>query len=340
MAKLNSSNIGPGGNWIINGDAAVLQAGVIGTMYNSDYWGDQWKYIQNGSMVNYGNRGATVPTLAESGHLSPYCIAVDVTTGDPTIGAGDFSHIEQPIEGYILRQLWGNWVTLSFWHKHYRTGTYSVSIRNAAATESYVMEYTQDVTETWEKEVLTFKLYDTAGTWVFTNAVALYVGFNISCGTTYSTSSLNQWVSGNYIASSNQENGNYAAADIFRLSQVKLEVGTQATPFYDRPYHVEQALCQRYYETGHVQDIASVYNASYIQLPRNIFAQAKRTSSPSVSLSSVSWLPGSGGGFGTIGTIYSTTRDEWSYSNIYNTTAGTLGYSGKVQYDYAATDQM
>jgi len=60
----------------------------------------------------------------------------------------------------------------------------------------------------------------------------------------------------------------------FDLAQIQLEEGTIATPFENRPYGTELALCQRYYEpcvnfwTGQTVATAFYYSASYYSVPK------------------------------------------------------------------------
>jgi hypothetical protein len=50
------------------------------------------------------------------------------------------------------------------------------------------------------------------------------------------------------LGTSAQVNFLAAAANTFYLTGVQLEVGSVATPFEHRPYGMELALCQRYYQ--------------------------------------------------------------------------------------------
>jgi hypothetical protein len=55
--------------------------------------------------------------------------------------------------------------------------------------------------------------------------------------------------------------GTAGAADYFEITGVQLEVGSQATPFEQRPIGTELALCQRYYEKFSATSIYTVYGS-------------------------------------------------------------------------------
>jgi len=89
------------------------------------------------------DKTADAPTVAEAGVFTQHCLDVDVTTADTSIAAGDYSLLFQPIEGYNsldlgFGQSGTRYLTLSFWHKHTKTGTQSVAITNSDNSRSYL----------------------------------------------------------------------------------------------------------------------------------------------------------------------------------------------------------
>jgi hypothetical protein len=194
---------------------------------------------------------ADAPTAAEAGVYTQHCLHLDVTTADTSIAAGDFHMVEHFVEGlnaarFGFGQASTRYVTLSFWHKHTVAGTYCVFIRNSGANRSYLAEYTQSVTDTWEKAEITIPV-DTSGTWLYTNGVGLKVGFAVAMGSTYH-GTVDTWNAANVFATSNQVNGLSSTSNNFKLALVQLEAGSQATDFEARDAGTELALCQRYYE--------------------------------------------------------------------------------------------
>lgn len=194
---------------------------------------------------------ADSPTVVEAGVHSSSCYLFDVTTADAAIAAGQYAIIYQSIEGVNIAplgfgQAGTRYITLSFWHKHTKTGIYCVALRNSAANRSYVAEYTQSISNTWEKAIITIPV-DTAGTWLYDIGAGVIVIFAIACGSTFQTAA-NVWTAGNYFATVNQVNALDNVVNNFKLALIQLEAGAIATSFETRSAGHELTLCQRYYE--------------------------------------------------------------------------------------------
>ena len=251
MAKLNSSNIGPGDNVIINGDFNIWQRGIsFPSISSAAYHADRFLVGTAGAMRYTAALSTDVPTVSQSGHKSNYSVLLDCTTVDTSLTTTDHFHIIYGVEGLDVKALMGKVVTLSFWVKATKTGTYCVSFSNPT-DRSYIVEYTVNTTDTWEKKIITLTMHDgSSGTWDYGVGLGMAISFVLASGPTYRTSTLDEWQTGLYLASNNQVNGCDNVANDFRLSQVKLEIGSVATPFGDRDFHEEHRLCQRYYEVS------------------------------------------------------------------------------------------
>ena len=195
-------------------------------------------------------------------------IEVDVTTADTSLGAGDFSTVSYKIEGYDIADLLSGsasakTITISFTHKHTKTGIHCVSLRNGAGDRSYVFEYTQSVANTEETHEETIAL-DQSGTWLTTNGIGILLRFCSGAGSTWHTSA-DTWAAGNYVATSNQVNDMDNASNYFRITDVQFELGSVATALEYRPYGKELALCQRYYFKETAADIYSGFALSMVE---------------------------------------------------------------------------
>ena len=244
-------------NLIINGGMNVAQRGTTFTAA-SGFTLDRWEIGNVGTMVVDISQqtNATAPAL-----LSSY-LYYEVTTADVTIATTALSLIAQHIEGYNIVPL--GWhlteqsdkkdVTLSFWHKHTKTGTNCVSLRNADVTRSYVVEYTQTVSDTWEYESITIPA-PTDGTWEVDNSSGIQILFGAAVGATYQAAK-DTWHTGNYLATSSQINNVDDTANKMRFTGIQLEVGDTATEFENRMFAEELALCQRYFEKSYNYDTA------------------------------------------------------------------------------------
>jgi hypothetical protein len=238
----------PSTNALINSDFNIWQRGTsFAAIASLAYSADRFIYSKVGAMVHTVSRSTDVPTIAESEHLSKYSILIDCTTVDSSLAAGDYCTISQKIEGYNYLPLAQRPMTLSFWHKHTKTGTYCVALNNSGSDRSYVAEYTQTTTNTWEKATINILASPSAGTWDYINGVGLVVRWTLASGTTFHGIA-DTWESENDLATSSQVNACLSTSNNFRLAQVELVAGNVATKFEHRQIAVEEASCKRYYE--------------------------------------------------------------------------------------------
>ena len=225
-----------GKNYIINGQGLINQRGAqVGF---SSYFADRWRWNKGSTGVVNGN---TV-----GGYLE-----IDVTTVDTSIATSDYAMLEQPIEGNNVTDLGlgtasAKTVTLSFKHKHTKTGINCVSLMNSDRSRCYIVEYTQSVSNTEETVTMTVVL-DTAGTWVSGTGKGLQVAFCAMTGDSFHGAA-GTWAAGsNRFGTSNQVNNYDSVSNYFRITDVKLEIGSAATEFMPDDYEVLLAKCQRYY---------------------------------------------------------------------------------------------
>jgi hypothetical protein len=241
-----------GKNALINGDFQIWQEGTsFASIANGVYPCEMWRYTKVGAMVHTVSQSSDVPTIAEAGRKIPYSILVDCTTVDAAIAASDQCYLVNFVEGYNFVNIAGVGLCLQFWHKHTKTGTYCVGVRNSGPDRSFVREYTQAVSDTWEFASVLIDASPSAGTWDYTNGVGIAVIFSIAAGTDFQTTA-NAWqTAGNTFATANQVNACDNTANNFRLAGVQLEQGSVATEFEARRFDDELAACQRYWEKSY-----------------------------------------------------------------------------------------
>jgi hypothetical protein len=240
-------------NAIINGDFNVWQRGTTFSVSAAGtYTADRWRYGGASSTAVFTvSRSTDVPTLAEAGRLFNYSLLADCTTADASIAAGDVVAFTHRVEGYNWLPLAQREITLSFWAKATKTGTYCVALRNSATDRSCVQEYTISVTDTWEKKTVTFPASPSAGTWDYTTGIGIDVGFCLAAGSTFHASAAGAWETGNFLATANQVNGVDDTANNFRLTGVQLELGNVATEFEYCSIQDAVLRCQRYYQKSY-----------------------------------------------------------------------------------------
>ena len=143
---------------------------------------------------------------------------------------------------------WGNTkksLTLSFYARTNKPGQRSVSIVSGQFGQNhYIATFTLDAVDVWEKIEITVPpppAFPTSGDY----GLRLYWG--LSVGSSYSTTTTNQWTSGNPFAATGDQKITGVDGATYEMTGVQLEVGKNATDFEHRPYGEELALCQRYY---------------------------------------------------------------------------------------------
>jgi hypothetical protein len=173
------------------------------------------------------------------------------TTADSSLSAAQFALIRHNIEGLNSGDLaWGTAsakaVTVSFWVRSSLTGTFGGALTNSAVNRSYVFEYAIAAADTWEYKTITIP-GETTGTWLTTNGVGIRLEFSMGAGSNF------QGTAGSWTATSQRTTA--ASVSVigtlnatWQITGVQLEVGTVATPFERRPFGMELALCQRYFE--------------------------------------------------------------------------------------------
>lgn len=235
-------------NKIINGHPLVAQRGTsFAAPASGAYNLDMWSNLNTSAGVFTISQQTDVP----SSNIFQNSLRVAVTTADASIAAGDLAVLRQWIEGYNVRDLIGQTFCVSFWVRSTKTGIHCVSLRNSGTDRSYILEYTVNVTNTWEfKTVVVSGGLITAGTWDWTNGKGLSVDFVLAAGSTFQ-STAGAWQSSNVYATSNQVNCLDSNSNIFAITGVQLELGAAATPFEHRPISEEVARCQRYYEKSY-----------------------------------------------------------------------------------------
>ena len=240
-------------NLIINGAMKVAQRGTSFTGLtngNTDYTLDRWRWSEGGTISFVTD--VTQDTSAPDGFASSYKIAV--TTAAPSLGANHSLRLMTRLEGQDLQQTaFGTSnaknLTLSFWVKSNKTGTYIAWFYNNDAARQIAKAYTVDAADTWEYKALTID-GDTISGFTNDNGVSIQLEFVLAAGSDYTSGTLaTTWQADN---NANRYVGNVNLADstsnYWQITGVQLEVGDTATPFEHRSYGDELARCERYFQ--------------------------------------------------------------------------------------------
>ena len=296
--QMTAGNGLPYRNLIINGDMRIAQrgtsvTGITGTGY---YTVDRWNTV----LTTAGTWTQTQDTDVPTGQGFSSSLKLSCTTADASLSAGGQLNIQQRIEAQNLQHLkYGTSnaesLTMSFWVKSNKTGTYTFWIYQDDDVRAISKTYTIDSANTWEKKTITIE-GDTIGVIDNNNGAGFWVGFYLSAGSNFTSGILNTSWNTNVPAervSSSQTNLEDTIGNYINITGVQLEVGDTATPFEHQPYDVELARCQRYcevYKWGSaspdgVSLLANVYTASSKPKTQGISYKVIKRANPTISIS-------------------------------------------------------
>ncbi len=238
-----------GANLIINGDMRIAQRGTVTGLTATGYGGaDRFSL----GITTIGTW--TLQQTVDGPDGFSTCQEAVCTTADASPAAGDAVIMQHKFEGLNVQHLnYGSaqaeTVTVSFWCKSDKTGTVVAELYQADGPYQVSQSFTIDVADTWEQKTLTFA-GNTLGAITDDNTVGLQFNIWLDAGTNFTSGTLNT----SWAARTNADRAaglTLALADAtsnyFRLTGVKLEVGSTATAFVPDDYATALAKCQRYY---------------------------------------------------------------------------------------------
>jgi len=239
-------------NIIINGDMSIAQRGTsTASITTSNYYTvDRF----NMAITTLGTWTQSQSTDVPSGQGFAKSFKIECTTADASPASGDVLQIQQRFEGQNLQYLkYGtanaSSLTLSFWVKSNKTGTYVASFYNSDNARHISKSYTIDTADTWEKKTITYA-GDTVGALDNDNASSLLLILFMGAGTDFTSGTLaTSWNS--YVAANScvgQVNLADSTSNYINITGVQLEAGTTASDFEFLPYDVNLRRCYRYYQ--------------------------------------------------------------------------------------------
>jgi len=236
-------------NLIINGAMQVAQRGTQTNQTTAFTACDRFDIAVNGAAIMTTSQDTTVP----SGQGFSNSLKIDVTTADSSLAASDLVLLRHKIEAQNLQHLLygtsdAKSITLNFWVRSTKTGTYIIELRHVNATYYNSQAYTINTADTWQNVTVTFDGY-TATAFNNDNGLGLVIDWWLAAGSTFSggTLSSNTWQNTEANRTAGQVNFVDNVANNFYLTGVQLELGSTATPFEHRSYGEELSLCERYY---------------------------------------------------------------------------------------------
>ena len=257
LSKVNPNLITQGAsgrkNLIINGAMQVAQRGTTGTLNNGNsnfHSADRFYSAEEG-----GFTGAfTVSNDTDSPKGFSNSTKWDCTTADTSLAADDVFFVDYKPEAQDLQHLnYGTsdalQMTVSFWIKSKKTGTYVLWLYQPDGTRHVQMQYTINTADTWEYKTLLVPA-DTAGVINNDTGAGMILRFVMGAGSSWTSGTApTTWAS---LVTANRYVGQTvnladSTANYMNITGLQLETGSVATDFEHRSYGEELLLCQRYY---------------------------------------------------------------------------------------------
>ena len=273
-------------NIIINGSMDIAQrgtsaSGLTGSGYNTI---DRFSLLNTGLGTWTQSQSTDVP----SGQGFAKSMKMDCTTADSSPASGDILQIRTAFEGQNLQYLnfgtsSAKSLTLSFWVKSNKTGTYTMVFFHRDASKQFSKSYTISSANTWEKKTITV-VGNTANGIDNDNAKSFDIWFNLGAGSNFTSGSLSSsWeaeTEANYAVG--QVNLADSTSNEWYLTGVQLEAGEVASDFEFLPHDVNENRCLRYFEEYQgANSHAGLYSGStYIG---HIFYKIRKRTRPTLS---------------------------------------------------------
>ena len=235
---------------MINGEMKVAQRGTSFSTDSSTIYTLDRFMSGTGSSFNF-DLTLTQSTDSPTGFSNSLKITPDSTQ---TPSGSQNGAIRYNIEAQDLQSLgYGSSdakkMTLSFYVKSNKTGTYSVQLIGYDGQNSCVATYTIDASNTWERKTVTIDA-NTSNAFANDNTLGVIIAWHLACGPDDIVSPSTSWgvATTGFRAATGQVNFMDSTSNEWYLTGVQLELGTEATPFEHRSFSQELALCQRYYQ--------------------------------------------------------------------------------------------
>ena len=249
---LTNSQIGGRRNIVINGAMQVAQRATSATGVGAS--NGVFPCVDRMKIMAGTTAGRLTMSQAADVHDGfANALKFDCTTADTSIAAAEFFILRTLFEGQDLQQIKkgtsdAEKLTLSFYVKGNASATYTCELEDRDNSRYNSQEFS--VTTSWTRVVKTF-LADTTGSFGDDSAESLAINFWLHSGSTYTggTHTDNVWHTTNNQRVGDNQTSIFDSTDReFFITGLQLEVGSQATPFENRSFGEELALCERYFQ--------------------------------------------------------------------------------------------
>ena len=250
-------------NLIINGDFRIFQRASGSTAVGNGTYStaDRFKtHFSNDGAATTQQYTMSDADRATTGHS--FAWQWDVGTADTSLASGQLAYFRQFIEaqncsGLAYGSSAAKTLTLSFWVKSSKTGTYCCTIhKHDSTTYNLPIEYSISSADTWEHKTLvisptagsTSLITGSGGDIAQDNGKGIIIDWWLASGSDYTGGTNNTWSSNtNHLATTNQVNWLDSTDNDFFITGIQFEIGDQATDFEHLPFDIQLTRCLRYY---------------------------------------------------------------------------------------------
>jgi hypothetical protein len=245
-------------NLIINGAMQVAQRSTSAVAAGNPNYPSVDRYV-----AWEGTDGAyTVEQSTDAPTGFSKSLKAQVTTADTSLAAGQYAQLVQRIEAQDLQHLdyglsTAKTLTLSFWVKSNKTGTYCITgykedSTGSASTMLFPKEFSISSANTWEHKTITIEpdsqIKSATGVIDDDNGTGFQIFWNLAQGSTYTGGTDGTWTTDTTaFTTTNQVNWMDNTSNNFYLTGIQLEIGDVATAFEHEDFGTTLRKCQRYY---------------------------------------------------------------------------------------------
>ena len=240
-------------NLIINGDMSVSQRATSSTGQTSSgiKTVDRMRLSTGGDMTFTVAQASEAPT--GQGFSKSY--KVTSTTGDSSLTSAQYNiPLQMRMEGSMLQGIKkgtsnAESLTVQFWIYATVTGTYVLELVDDDNNRYVSKTYTVSSSNTWEKKTITYPA-DTTGAFTNDNNKSMTINFWGGAGTNFTSGSLQTtWgAEANTTRAVGQVNAFASNNDIWQITGLQMELGTNASDFEFLPIDVNERRCFRYFQ--------------------------------------------------------------------------------------------
>jgi hypothetical protein len=215
---------------------------------------DRWTRSSSGTMVVNGGQTTLSPFAVVPGtnfQISQNALKIQLTTGQATLGAGDYLQTFQVIEGPRLRELGGAVHSISLLvYSDVANLKFAVALRDGpTTTKSLVKLCTIPTANTWTLIPLpNIPIWPSGNFTTLPGLLGYQFSICLACGATYTAPALDTWQNGNFIGAPGMDN--FASKPVnsqFMAAFVQHEPGPLCTTPIDCPFTQNYDECQRYF---------------------------------------------------------------------------------------------